>query len=335
MKKILIILMLLLCGCSVEKGIKNDENLKICLLLTGNLGDMSFLDSANAGILQIEEKYGASTKVIEMGTDTTKYLTELLDASDEGYDIIIGSSFKMQETIEQVAPKYPDVKYIIFDGQVDYEKEDFSNVYSILYRQNEGAFLAGALAGYMTKTGYIGFLGGQQGVGIDDFAVGFTQGAKYVNPEMQVSVSYVGSFDDSARCKELALAHFNQGIDIIFAVCGASGLGAIDAGFETENLIIGVDSDQAMFYDGHEKANYILTSVLKDVGTSLVEAIELYLKDELPFGSVQSVGIFEKTVSISKNKYYKELVSVEIQEKIDKIEEKIINGEIIVQSAYD
>ena len=112
----------------------SQEDVRIALLLSGNLGDMSFLDSANKGTSQIMADYGAQVKVIEMGSDATKYETNVLDASDEGYDIIIGSGWQLQEPFQNVAKDYPDIKYIIFDAAVDYAAGDYSNVYSISYK---------------------------------------------------------------------------------------------------------------------------------------------------------------------------------------------------------
>jgi len=124
------------------------EALKIVLLLNGTLGDKSFFDSADNGLKMVQEKYGDSveTKTIEMTYDETKWQPTLQDISDEDWDIIIVGTWQMQEMLQEIAPMYPEKKYIIFDTSVDYENFDLGNVYSINYKQNEGSFLAGALA---------------------------------------------------------------------------------------------------------------------------------------------------------------------------------------------
>lgn len=316
----------------------NEDALNICLLLTGNLGDMSFLDSSNAGLLEIQKQFGADIKVIEMGNDDSKYQSNLLDASDEGYDIIICSGFRMQESIEEVAPNYSDIKYIIFDGAVSYSDDNaYENVYSMTYRANQSSFLAGALAALMTETNYIGFLGGQAGAGIDDFAIGYIEGAQYINEDIKVTVGYVDDFIDTTKCKEMALAQYNQGVDIIFTAAGGAGLGTLDAAKDMGKLAIGVDSDQALIYSetDPEKANLIPTSVMKKVDVSLIRAIELEIQGNLPWGTIEALGLEDDAVSLSENSFYEELVSEEIRATIDEVAEKIIAGEIVVTSAYD
>lgn len=224
------------------------EAKRIALLLSGNLGDMSFLDSANNGTSEIAATYGAEVKVIEMGSDATKYETNVLDASDEGYDIIIGSGWQLQEPFQNVAQDYPDIKYIIFDAAVDYTAGDYSNVYSISYKSNEAAYLAGIMAANMSETGILGFLGGADGAVINDFMIGYIEGAKSVNPDIKVICGYVDDYSDSPKCKEMALAQYNQGADFIFTAAGASGIGTLEAAKETGKYAIGVDSDQAMLY---------------------------------------------------------------------------------------
>lgn len=194
---------------SDEDDSTSDEAKTIALLLSGNLGDMSFLDSANVGTTEIAETYGAEVKVVEMGSDSTKYETNVLDASDEGYDIIIGSGWQLQEPFQNVAEDYPDITYILFDAAVDYTASEYANVYSITYKANEGAYLAGVMAASMSETGILGFLGGMDGAGINDFLIGYIEGAQSVNPDIKVITGYVGSYSDSPTCKEMALAQYN------------------------------------------------------------------------------------------------------------------------------
>ena len=145
--------------------------------------------------------------------------------------MIILGTWQMTESLEAIAPWNPNVKYIIFDTEVDYSKGNLDNVYSITYKQNEGSFLAGALAAMITNSDLpkvnsdkaIGFLGGMDIPVINDFLVGYIEGALYIDPEIKVDISYIGSFDDSAKGKEMALAQYNRGVDIGFNVAGQAG----------------------------------------------------------------------------------------------------------------
>jgi basic membrane protein A len=314
----------------------SEQTYKIALLLSGNLGDMSFLDSANVGVTQIANDYGAEVKVIEMGSDSTKYETNVLDASDADYDIIIGSGWQLQEPIQNVAPDYPDKKYILFDASVDYTAADYSNVYSITYKANEGSYLAGIMAASMSTTGIIGFLGGMDGAGINDFLIGYIEGAQYVNPDIKVISGYVGSFSDSPKCKEMALAQYNQGADFVFTAAGASGIGTLEAAKETGKYAIGVDSDQAMLYKDSDidQANLIPASVMKNVGTTLVRAYQKILDGSITWGAAENLGLNEDAVGLSDNEFYQKLVSEDVKTKINDAKQKIISGEITATSAF-
>ncbi len=325
-------------------GGADEDKVKVVLLLNGNLGDKSFFDSANAGVLRAEEELGVEVKVIEMGLDQSKWEPALADVSTQDYDLIIVGTWQMTEYLEKIAPQHPDKRYIIFDTAVDYTKADLSNVYSILYKQNEGSFLAGALAAMVTTSDMplanpeklIGFLGGMDIPVINDFLVGYIEGAKYVEPDIKVAISYVGSFGDPAKGKEMALAQYQMGVDIGFNVAGETGLGQLDAAKEMNRYALGVDSDQALLFKDSdpEKAGLIVTSMLKRVDNSLYRAIDLYLKGELPFGEAESLGLAEEAVGLADNEYYRQLTTEEMRQTLAEIEAKILSGEITVSTAF-
>ena len=344
---IVMITALVLSGCGKEgtdnNSGSNQEALKIVLLLNGNLGDKSFFDSANEGINQIKEKFNAETKVIEIGPDQMKWEPTLADVSEEDWDIIICGTWQMREYLEKIAPQYPDKKYILFDASVDYEKGDFKNVYSINYKQNEGSFLAGALAAKMTSSDMplanpekvIGFVGGMDIPVINDFLVGYIQGAQYIDPEVKIAISYIGDFFNSAKGKEMALAQYNQNADVVFPVASQAGLGCLDAAKIQNKYAIGVDSDQSMLFkeSDPEKSKLITTSVLKRVDNSLVRAIELEKEGKLQWGTVEALGIKEEAIGLAINESYNETVPDDMKNLIEELTNKIINEEIKVESA--
>lgn len=355
MKKILsllltITLLFTLAACSSKKGkggtAKSDKT-KIVLLISGTLGDKSFHDSSQNGMNMIKEKYGdkVEVKTIEMGPDKTKFIPTLEDVSDQDWDIIMSGTFHMKEPVEQVAPKNPDKVYILFDTAVDYENvKGLDNVYSITYKQSEAGFLTGALASMITtRTDIkninpdkkIGFLGASDIPLINDFLVGYIEGAQYIDKGMKVDVSYINSFTDAAKGKELALIQYqSKGVDIGFNVAGRAGLGQIEAASIANKYAIGVDSDQAaLFQDTPDKANKIFTSALKRVDNSLLRAVDMYMDDKLPKGKNETLGIKESALGIAKNSYYEKLVPGDIRTKLDEIEKKLASGEIKTNSA--
>jgi len=342
--------MVILAGCSKpaepdnKSGDTGEEKVKVVLLVNGTLGDKSFFDSANAGMEIIKNELGCETKVIEMGTDPSKWEPTLVDVSGQDWDLIICGTWQMTENLEKVAPQFPDKKYIIFDTTVDYSKYKLDNVYSILYSQNEGSYLAGALAAMVTTSDLpkaneekiIGFLGGMNIPVINDFLVGYIEGAESIEPDIKVAISYVEDFSNPAKGKEMALAQYEMGADIGFNVAGGSGLGQLDAAKEKGRYAIGVDSDQAMLFKDSdpEKADLILTSMLKRVDNSLVRAVKLYLDGKLTFGKAETLGLKEEAVGLAENEFFTKNVPEEMRAKLEDIRAKIQSGEIKVSTAF-
>ena len=156
---------------------------KVILLVSGTLGDKSFFDSAQVGMERIRAELGCEVKTLEMGVDPAKWEPTLADVSGQDWDLIIAGTWQMVDNIAKVAPQFPDKKYVIFDTTLDYTKAPYENVYSITYKQNEGSYLAGALAALVTTSDMpkanpekiIGFLGGQDQDVINDFLVGYIE----------------------------------------------------------------------------------------------------------------------------------------------------------------
>jgi basic membrane protein A and related proteins len=352
MKKILVLLMcmlmvtgMLFAGGEAEEG-AGDDVTKIALLLNGTLGDKSFFDSADNGMKMLKEEFGDKVEVrtIEMSYDQTKWEPTLLDISEEDYDVIIVGTWQMTEMLEAAAPMYPDNNYVIFDTAVNYAGGDFDNVYSIGYKQNEVSFVAGALAAKVTMSDMplandekvVGFLGGMDIPVINDFLVGYIEGVQYVDKGIKVGISYIGSFSDSAKGKEMALAQYNQGADIGFNVAGQAGLGQLDAAKDVQRYAIGVDSDQAEIFavSDPEKANLITTSALKRVDNSLYRAVKMHMEGTAPYGTAEVLGFAEECVGLADNDIFKSVVPQEIRDFVLDVEQKIMDGDIVVSSAF-
>ena len=207
---------------------------------------------------------------VEAGVDPATWEASLEDAAaNEDYDILIVGTWQMVEFLQNIAPKYPDKKFMIYDTSVDYETcEMCDHVYSVLYKQNEGSYLAGLYAGLMTQQDMegmneekiIGVIGGQDIPVINDFIVGYKQGAADagLDPDTGVIVQYAGDWNDPATGKEIALAMYQQGADIVFNVAGGTGVGIFQAAEEVGRYAIGVDSDQATIIAG--KARRVVCS---------------------------------------------------------------------------
>lgn len=335
-------------GGTTEKAAESSgaEPYKAALLLNGNLGDKSFYDSANEGLTRLRDELGEDVftfKVEQMGgtaADETKWEPTLLDYCDMAeYDVIIVGTWQMAAPLAKAATEYPDQNFIMFDETFDFEGNgNPTNIYNVMYKQNEVSYLIGAAAAMMTSdeslegidtsSKSIGFLGGMDNAVINDFLVGYIQGAKDADPEVKVAVAFVGDFVDSTKGKDLALAQYQNGVDVGYNVAGNAGLGQIEAAADTGKYAFGVDSDQAALLPDY--ADRIPTSALKNVGNSLYRAIKLDLEDKLEYGTIETLGFAEGGVEIVKDAHYEEMLPEAIRTKLDELEESIKSGDITV-----
>jgi len=322
----------------------SDDLLKVRLVINGNLGDKSFFDGAQNGMEMAESELGVEIDTIELGPDPASWEPGLIDAAadEDSYDIIVTSTFNMAEPLQKVAPDHPDKNFIIFDVVVDYDACDCSNVHSITYKANEGAYLGGVYAALMTKLtdiegindeATVGFVGGIDIPVVADFAVGFAQGAN--DNGVEVLEQYAGDFGDPARGKEISLALYSQGADIIFHAAAGTGQGVFEAAAEQGAWSMGVDSDQAAILaeSAEAEASTILTSVLKNVDVSIFRAVDLHMKGELDYGGSEALTLADGGVGIVRSGLFAEITPPEVIAAVDEAKAAIIAGDIVVDSA--
>lgn len=336
---VLLLVTLLLTACA-PKAAEVSGKLKVVNVINGTLGDKSFFDSCDRGVQKAAEDFNLEVKTIEAGIDPAKWQPALEDAAaNEEYDVLITGTWQMTEFLEIVAPKYPDKYFIIYDAPVNYEtcEGGCKNVYSVLYKQNEGSYLAGVYAGLMSETGVIGTVGGQDIPVINDFIVGYKQGAvdNGIDPG-DIIVQYADSWDDPAKGKELALAMYQQGADIVFQVAGGTGVGIFQAAQEVGKYAIGVDSDQALIIEetDPEQAEVILTSMMKNVDNSMYRALKMHLEGTLPYGTAEYLGVAEGGVGLARNKFYDAATPDDVKETVDQAEKDLLDGKITVDTVF-
>lgn len=320
------------------------EKIKLTLCI-GRKNDLSFQQSAYEGTVLVQEQLGDKyeVNVVEMGDDTTKWEAAFYDAADAGADIIVGTGYQNKENFETIPLEYPDTKFILFDQDVDYSIDGLDNVLSVLFDSNQSGFLAGAVAAYYTTSENalnadkaIGFVGGIDGVSINDFLVGYAEGARYVDEEVKVLRAYVGDFVDTAKAKDLTNAQVSEGADIVFQVAGGAGNGVIEAAAEKDGVMaIGVDSDQYAVLEGTNLQSSVITSSLKRLDNALLKICTDYANDaaSVPFGSVATYGLPENAVGIVFNDNLKASIGEENVAKVEELLGKIQSGEITVSKA--
>lgn len=314
----------------VEAEAVNPEEYRVGLMIPGNLGDKSFFDAAFNSIEPIKEQLGVTVEYVECGTDTSKFYPALVDMCEADYDLILTISSNNDDALVQVAEEYPDQKFINLDDEM---AEPPANVYIMGTKNNEMSYLAGAAGALKAAElgeSTIGFVGGMDIPGINEFLVGYIEGAQAINPDIKVATSYVGSFTDTAKAKENALLLYNSGLSVIFAAAGQSGLGVIDAAVEQGKFVIGVDSDQAAALKDSQPdmANVIITSAIKNISDNAVKAVDRAMKDEIPYGTREVFGIAEGAVGIAENEFYEKLLSEEDRAKVEELKQQVIAGEV-------
>lgn len=331
-------------GCT-KKQASEEKKLKIVIYIPATLGDKAWADDTSEGFKKAMEELDMEGKFIEGGFDASKYESDLEQLSKGDWDLIITATPSIINEFTIVAQNNPEQQYIYLDdyNTTDFSEGKFKNVVSIPFKQNEPSFLVGALAAlvipsdmpHTNKNDLIGFIGGMDVPPMKDFLVGYIQGAKYINPAIEAVESYANTFGDPAVGKELALAQYDQGVNIIYAVAGMTGLGILDAAKERKQYVIGVDADQAMLYkeSDSEKADLILTSVLKYFGHTTYKTIEMFINGDLEFGKSMPLGLKDSAVGIAKSDIYQKIIPDDIKDKISEIEKKIIDGELKVDSA--
>lgn len=306
--------------------------------VVGNLGDKSFNDSGETGMVRLREA-GWDCKTIEVGdpSKADKWEDMILDVMDEGYHYVVASS-TYTDIILKLAAEYPENEFVVFDDFKD-EADIPDNVAFIFYAQNEGSYMVGQMAAGMTKSGVVAVNVGMDNPVIADFVTGFVSGVKDYDPNVKVIKAAVGSWTDPAKMKELCLSQArDKKADVFYQVAGGSGTGLFEACKELGTWAIGVDSDQYQYYkdsENPELADVILTSMLKNVGDSFVSFFESVEAGEDVWGKLNTLGLKEQSVGYVDNAFFQEHVPQEIRDKMAESQKKILAGEITVKSYYD
>ena len=317
----------------------------VVYLVNGNLGDKSFFDSAEAGLAQLKADGRIEYRTIEMGgldEDKPKWKDTLYEVSESGeYDVIICGTYQMPDFLKEVADQYPDQKYVIFDDNT-YAGQS-ANVMNITYRQNDMGYLMGIYAATLTtdtsiekinEDAVIGFVGGVDSPVINDFLIGYIEGAQSVNPDIKIDVRYTNDYVDTAIAKEYGLSMINDNkCDMIWGVAGNAGNGAAEAALETgKGWFLGVDSDQELTFSA-DLAAITLTSGLKNIGNALIWFFDQWDEGNEFWGQEINLGIAEGGVGIVTDKNFATYASDDLKAAISAAEEAIKNGELTVDSA--
>jgi len=283
----------------------------------GGKFDRSFNQAAADGAEAWKKETGKPYAEFEIANAAQRELAARRFA-ERGANPIVGIGFSQASSIDKVAREFPKTQFAIVDAVVD-----LPNVQSFVYREHEGSFLVGMMAALASKTGKVGFVGGQDIPLVRKFLCGYEQGAKYADPKVEVLSSMSGTtsaaWTDPARGSELTKAQIAQGADVIFAAAGTTGLGIMQAAKDGGKLAIGVDSNQNHLHPGS-----ILTSMVKRVDLAVLSAF----KGVKP--GVTALGLKEGALDYAMDENNAKLVPPAMKLKVETAKADIIAGRIKV-----
>ena len=293
----------------------------------GGRDDQSFNESAYRGATQAKNDLHIGLKVVE-ASDDTAYEPSQRTFAQLGSDLTIGVGFAQAGAMARVAPDFPQRRFLIIDSDVP-----GPNIRSVMFKENEGSYLMGAIAALTTKTKAVGFVGGMDIPLIRRFELGYESGVHAIDPTLKVIVNYVGSTSDAwrnpTRGKELALSQYQSGADIIFTAAGASGLGVFDAAEEEQALAIGVDSNQDCLKPGR-----ILTSMLKKVDKAVFTTISEAQQGRFVPGKFE-MGLAQGGVDYTLDDCNRTILKPSVLTRVNELNEQIIHGKIQVPDYYE
>lgn len=329
---------------STSQGGDSGEKALVYVIIK-NRGDLSYWDGIAEGgdraATELADK--ADVRVIETTADLQANLTAMYEAADAGADLIITAS-DFKDNLVQVANEYPDIAFCIIAEDVIDQAEN-GNVYGIDFRTSEAAFLGGIVAADIASQNIegtsgskvIGFIGGMdESLAIQEYFLGYIQGAKYYDPDIKIVYNYVGGWNDPDTARTQALAQFNDaGAEVIFACAGGSGNGVHTAAAEVGKYVVGVDMDQTLLYDADpDIQSRFVTSVVKLLGNGVFNTISNFLDNgTLPFGEYEILGLESNAVGLIENGLFDEYVSDAGKAKLEEGSKAVADGSVTVDSA--
>jgi basic membrane protein A len=299
------------------------------IIAQGGLGDQSYNDLAYSGFKKAIAEAKLEGKAVESKDVVAQASDILRRASDAGFGLVVDLEYSHGDALAAVAKDYAATDYVILN-----QVKPGANVASVLFQEQEGSYLAGALAAMVTTDAsikgvndkaIIGVIGGTKSVGIDKFIVGYIQGARDVNPKVEVKVAYSNNFGDPAIGLQMAKAMYDGGADIIYQVAGGTGLGVIQAAKETGHYAIGVDTDQDSVAPGA-----VLASMVKRTDVAVATVVKDYAADKFPGGKTVTLGLAQDGVGLSPMKYTHDLIPAATLAKVENLKKDILSGRIKV-----
>jgi len=315
--------------------VPTDRTFRVAMIVAqGGLGDQSYNDLADAGLKEAEADFPIDAQRIQSPDIVAQGQAVLQQAGQAGFDLVVDLEFSTADALAAVGPTFPETQWVIVNLP-----SSGPNITGYLFNEQDGSYLAGALAAMVTAdTGIegiapekiIGAIGGVQSTGIDKFIVGYIQGARDTDPEVEVLVNYANGFGDPARGNEIADAMFGQNADIVYQIAGGTGTGVIQAAEQAGRYAIGVDTDQDGLAPGA-----VLTSMIKRTDFAVYDAVDRLVCGELAGGETVTLGLAEGAVGLSPMEHTRDRIPAEYLTRVEELRQRIIDGEIEVWNVIE
>ena len=324
--------LLLICGCeAIQDAILTepiDETdaapLRVTMIYPSDcVGSAAYCTAFHIGVSTAAEELGITLTEVN-GMENDPVATEmLLREAAQNSELVLTAGYQMGDVLARVAPEFPDVQFAIFDVVLD-----IPNVASVNYKSNEGSFLVGAIAALKSESNKIGYIGGADVPLLQEFEAGYVAGIQATNPDAEISVAYISKdatgFGQPDKAKELALAQYESGIDVIYAAAGGAGQGVLEAAQEQQKFIIWVDAN-----GNHLAPGIVLTSMTKEISASVVRIIREAAAENFMAG-IRYFGLEDGGVSYAVDEHNQSLLSDDMIATVESLKAKIIAGEIVV-----
>lgn len=315
-------------GTPTQVGISKKN---VVYLINGALGDKGFYDSGQAGMKELEKTYGVKTRTLEANFDASKYQS-LVDAAFEEGDVIFAIAYGFEDALKKAAAEHPDKPVVNLDFDI---ADAGKRVTSVDFFEEQSAFLAGAAAALLTTDTAIAGVNPDKKLGVvqgdvdpvtSSFGFAFTNGAKAIDPEMAVEISSLGgAWDDQAKAKQATGQLYDSGVDVVFQVAAAAGLGVLQAAKDRNLYAIGVDANQNDLQPGH-----VIASDIKNVGGAITKIAATIEDGTFEPGQVLSYGIAEGGVDLDLTAT-KPVLSEAATAKINELRDQIVSGTLTVE----
>jgi basic membrane protein A and related proteins len=294
---------------------------KVALLTPGPISDQSWNGGAYQGLMRIRDSLGAKVSHIQTKTPA-EFEEQFRQYGSQGYDLVFGHGFEFQDAAKRVGPDFPKTFYVITSAS-----STGPNVAGIEFAFADASYLAGILAGSMTRSNVIGVIGGTELPPVKESFAAFTRGAKSVNPKVSVLTSYIGNWDDVSAGREQALAQIGRNADILFQNADAAGLGIFQAARETKKaLVFGSNSNQNTV-----APEITVASVVIDLPHAfLTVAREVKARTFKP--RIIRLGSESEVVTLVINPAFQSRISASVMQHVDSVRAELRAGRFIAAS---